>query len=78
MHMLCQTLSYMSTSLPKLMRLGLSLAIRTMGLKAFVEVTPEELAFGYDDPLVMLANKFFPKHRRPMRLMGLLLGVIKI
>ncbi|XP_059480406.1 scavenger receptor class B member 1 isoform X1 [Neocloeon triangulifer] len=68
------TLSYLSTSLPKLMRLGLSLAIRTMGLKAFVEVTPEELAFGYDDPLVMLANKFFPKHRRPMRLMGLLLG----
>jgi scavenger receptor class B, member 1 len=57
------------------MRLGLSLAIRTMGLKAFVEVTPEQLAFGYDDPLVMLANKFFPKHRRPMRLMGLLLGV---
>jgi scavenger receptor class B protein 1 len=65
----------MSSDLPRLMRLGLSLMIRTLGLKPFVQVTPEELTFGYDDPLVMLANKFFPKHRRPMRMMGLLIGV---
>jgi hypothetical protein len=46
-----------------------------MGLEPFVNVTAEELIFGYDDTLVSLAHRFFPKHRRPMSRMGLLLGV---
>lgn len=44
-------------------------------MKSFVPVTAQELVFGYDDPLVSIAHRFFPKTRRPMSRMGLLLGV---
>ena len=44
-------------------------------MKPFVPVTAQELVFGYDDPLVSIAHRFFPKTRRPMSQMGLLLGV---
>lgn len=30
--------------------------------------------FGYDDTLVALAHKFYPRHKRPMSKMGLLIG----
>ena len=53
----------------------LSLAVRIMGLRPFVTITAGEFIFGYDDPLTSLANKFFPKHKRPNARMGLLLGV---
>lgn len=49
--------------------------ISGMNQKPFVPVTPQELVFGYDDPLVSIAHRFFPKARRPMSQMGLLLGV---
>jgi hypothetical protein len=49
--------------------------LRAMGLQPFVNVTAEELIFGYEDTLISLAHKFFPRHRRPMSRMGLLLGV---
>ena len=42
----------------------------------FVPITAQQLVFGYDDPLVSIAHQFFPKARRPMSQMGLLLGVI--
>ncbi|CAH2988244.1 unnamed protein product [Chilo suppressalis] len=42
--------------------------------KPFVEVTAEELVFGYDDPLVTLAHYFYPKGKRPNSQMGLLLA----
>jgi len=42
--------------------------------KPFINVTAEQLAFGYDDALVSLAHRFYPKHMRPMERMGLLLG----
>lgn len=44
-------------------------------MSPFVPVTAQELVFGYDDPLVSIAHRFFPKTRRPMSQMGLLLGV---
>lgn len=47
-----------------------------MHMKSFVPVTAQELVFGYDDPLVSIAHRFFPKTRRPMSQMGLLLGVM--
>lgn len=52
--------------------------LRAMGFKPFVNVTAEELIFGYDDTLVSLAHKFFPKNKRPMSQMGLLLRVSNI
>lgn len=43
--------------------------------KPFINVTADQLVFGYDDALVSLAHRFYPKHMRPMERMGLLLGV---
>ncbi|PNF27495.1 hypothetical protein B7P43_G04284 [Cryptotermes secundus] len=68
------TLTTQSNSLPRLVRMTLSIMLRAMGLEPFVNVTAEEFIFGYDDTLVSLAHKFFPKHRRPLSRMGLLLG----
>ncbi|XP_060808892.1 scavenger receptor class B member 1 isoform X1 [Amyelois transitella] len=42
--------------------------------KPFVQVTAEELVFGYNDPLVTLAHIFYPKGKRPNSQMGLLLA----
>lgn len=47
-----------------------------MQMTPFVPITAQQLVFGYDDPLVSIAHQFFPKARRPMSQMGLLLGVI--
>ncbi|XP_044003767.1 scavenger receptor class B member 1 isoform X3 [Aphidius gifuensis] len=68
------TLSSQSKSLPRIVNLGLSMFISGIDQKPFVPVTAQELVFGYDDPLVSIAHRFFPKARRPMRQMGLLLG----
>lgn len=73
-----QTLSSQSKSLPRFLNLGLSMFISGIDQKPFVPVTAQELVFGYDDPLVSIAHRFFPKARRPMRQMGLLLGVSSI
>lgn len=43
--------------------------------KPFVSLTVDELVFGYDDTLVNLAHKFYPREKRPMSKMGLLIGV---
>lgn len=43
--------------------------------KPFKSLTVDELLFGYDDTLVNLAHKFYPREKRPMSKMGLLIGV---
>ncbi|XP_046743031.1 scavenger receptor class B member 1 isoform X1 [Diprion similis] len=68
------TLSTQSKSLPGFLTMGLSVFLQGMGIEPFVPITAQELVFGYDDPLVSLAHRFFPKTRRPMSQMGLLLG----
>ncbi|XP_015586555.1 scavenger receptor class B member 1 [Cephus cinctus] len=68
------TLSTQSKSLPGFLTAGLSIFLSGMDMKPFVPITAQELVFGYDDPLVSLAHRFFPKTRRPMSQMGLLLG----
>ncbi|XP_015122216.1 scavenger receptor class B member 1 [Diachasma alloeum] len=68
------TLTTQSRSLHSVINMGLSMFISGMNQKPFVPVTAQELVFGYDDPLVTLAHRFFPKARRPMSQMGLLLG----
>ncbi|KZC11535.1 PREDICTED: scavenger receptor class B member 1 [Dufourea novaeangliae] len=68
------TLSTQSKSLPRFITLGLSMFLSGMHMSSFVPVTAQELVFGYDDPLVSIAHRFFPKTRRPMSQMGLLLG----
>ncbi|XP_049883784.1 scavenger receptor class B member 1 [Pectinophora gossypiella] len=52
---------------------GLALTYKERA-KPFVEVTAEELVFGYNDPLVTLAHYFYPKGKRPNSQMGLLLA----
>ncbi|KAL1502465.1 hypothetical protein ABEB36_007602 [Hypothenemus hampei] len=39
----------------------------------FVNVTADELVFGYDDKFVMLAHKLYPKNKKPPPKMGLLI-----
>lgn len=70
-----QTLSTQSKSLPRFITMGLSIFLSGLHMKPFIPITAQELVFGYDDPLVSLAHRFFPKTRRPMSRMGLLLGV---
>lgn len=42
----------------------------------FISVSVHELLFGYEDTLVSMAHKFYPRNIRPdMSKMGLLLGV---
>lgn len=43
--------------------------------KPFISLTVDELVFGYDDALVSLAHRFYPRNKRPMSKMGLLNGV---
>lgn len=42
--------------------------------KPFISLTADELVFGYDDTLVKLAHTFYPRNKRPMSKMGLLVG----
>ncbi|KAG8038036.1 hypothetical protein G9C98_006361 [Cotesia typhae] len=68
------TLTTQSKSLPRFLNFGLSMFISGLNQKPFVPVTAQQLVFGYDDPLVSIAHRFFPKARRPMHQMGLLLA----
>lgn len=53
----------------------LSIVLTAVKYKPFISLTAEELVFGYDDTLVKLAHKFYPRHKRPMEKMGLLIAV---
>lgn len=70
-----QTLSTQSNSLPRFITIGLSMFLSGMQMKPFIPLTAQELVFGYDDPLVSIAHRFFPISRRPMSKMGILNGV---
>jgi scavenger receptor class B protein 1 len=69
------TLSTQSNSLSYIVQRGISLLLNVNGFKPFVTITADELVFGYDDTLVSLAHKFYPKRKRPMSRMGLLINV---
>jgi scavenger receptor class B protein 1 len=70
-----QTLSTQSKNLNYILRKGISFALTAAQYKPFASVTADELVFGYDDTLVALAHKFYPRERRPLAKMGLLNGV---
>ena len=53
----------------------ISFLLNLKDYKPFVTVTADELVFGYDDTLVSLAHSFYPKRKRPMSRMGLLINV---
>lgn len=69
------TLTTQSKSLGYLISKTISLALTAAKYKPFVSVTADDLVFGYDDTLVALAHRFYPKQKRPMAKMGLLIGV---
>lgn len=71
----CQTLSTQSKSLGYLVSKTISLMLTAAKYKPFVSLTADQLVFGYDDTLVSLAHKFYPRNKRPMSQMGLLNGV---
>ncbi|KAH8345862.1 hypothetical protein KR067_007776 [Drosophila pandora] len=68
------TLTSLSPKLGYLLSKTISVVVSAAKFKPFINVTAEQLAFGYDDALVSLAHRFYPKHMRPMEQMGLLLG----
>lgn len=70
-----QTLTTQSNYLGYFLQKAISLALLLAKSQPFVSVTADELVFGYDDTLVTLAHRFYPKHKRPMSKMGLLIGV---
>jgi hypothetical protein len=70
-----QTLSTQSNSLGYFLTKTISLVLTAAKYKPFVSTTADELVFGYDDTLVTLAHKFYPRNKRPMSKMGLLNGV---
>lgn len=77
-----QTLSTQSNSLGSFLGNGVNVALSMTKLfsgerfQPFISVTVNELLFGYEDTLVSMANKFYPRNIRPdMSKMGLLLGV---
>lgn len=72
-----QTLTTQSNYLGYFLQKAISLALLLAKSEPFVSVTADELVFGYDDTLVTLAHRFYPKHKRPMSKMGLLIGVSK-
>nr|XP_022905931.1 scavenger receptor class B member 1-like isoform X2 [Onthophagus taurus] len=68
------SLSTMSNSLGFFLQKTISVALSFGRYKPFINLTAEELVFGYDDTLVTLAHEFYPKHKKPNGKMGLLLG----
>lgn len=70
-----QTLTSQSNYLGYFVAKTISFLVSAAKYKPFVEVTADELVFGYDDTLVALAHKFYPRHKRPMSKMGLLVAV---
>lgn len=70
-----QTLSTIGKGLGYFLQKTISLSLTVGGYKPFVSKTADELVFGYDDTLVGLAHRLYPKGKRPLAQMGLLNGV---
>ncbi|CAG9800444.1 unnamed protein product [Chironomus riparius] len=68
------TLTTQSKHLTYIMKKGISFALTAAQYKPFVSKTADELVFGYDDTLVALAHRFYPRNKRPLEQMGLLNG----
>uniref|UniRef100_A0A1I8PCZ6 Scavenger receptor class B member 1 n=1 Tax=Stomoxys calcitrans TaxID=35570 RepID=A0A1I8PCZ6_STOCA len=68
------TLTSLSPKLGYVLSKTISVILTAAQFKPFINVTAEQLVFGYDDPLVTLAHKFYPKHLRPGERMGLLIA----
>lgn len=73
-----QTLSTQSKTLGYFLAKTISLVLTAAKYKPFISLTADELVFGYDDALVSLAHKFYPRNKRPMSKMGLLNGVSEV
>ncbi|XP_014280530.1 scavenger receptor class B member 1 isoform X2 [Halyomorpha halys] len=69
------TLTSKSASLPHIMRIALSMGLKTLYRgQEFTSVTADELLFGYEEQLINLAHRFYPRGKRPPAKMGLLIG----
>uniref|UniRef100_A0A182NIC7 Scavenger receptor class B n=1 Tax=Anopheles dirus TaxID=7168 RepID=A0A182NIC7_9DIPT len=69
------TISTQSKYLSFFVSKTISVILTATKYKPFISLTADELVFGYDDTLVSLAHRFYPRNRRPMEKMGLLNGV---
>ncbi|CAG9767956.1 unnamed protein product [Ceutorhynchus assimilis] len=67
------TLSSQSNNLGWFVQKAISVMVSMGTVRPFVSVTADDLVFGYDDSLVALAHKFYPKRKKPQTKMGLLI-----
>lgn len=67
-------LSTQSNNLGYVIQKAISFVLNMSKHKPFISVTADELVLGYDDGIVDLAHKFYPKYKRPKNKMGLLIG----
>ncbi|CAH1980103.1 unnamed protein product [Acanthoscelides obtectus] len=65
------TLATQSNNLGYLVQKTISVILSMGTFKPFVSLRADELVFGYDDKLVALAHRFYPKKKRPAEKMGL-------
>ncbi|VEN62054.1 unnamed protein product [Callosobruchus maculatus] len=65
------TLATQSNNLGYLVQKTISVILSMGSFKPFVSLKADELVFGYDDKLVALAHRFYPKKKRPAEKMGL-------
>lgn len=68
------TLTSLSSKLGYFLSKTISMVLTAAKFEPFISVTADQLVFGYDDALVSLAHRFYPRHMRPMARMGLLIG----
>ncbi|XP_055842453.1 lysosome membrane protein 2 isoform X2 [Episyrphus balteatus] len=68
------TLTSLSPKLGYFLSKTISMVLTAAKFEPFISVTADQLVFGYDDALVSLAHRFYPRHMRPMARMGLLIG----
>jgi hypothetical protein len=73
---LLQSATSQSKHAARFLRLAMASIMDILKIKPFVEVTVEQLLWGYEDPLLKLAKDVVPKEQKlPYEEFGLLYGV---
>lgn len=76
LNVLLQSATSQSKHAARFLRLAMASIMDILKIKPFVEVTVEQLLWGYEDPLLKLAKDVVPKEQKlPYEEFGLMYGV---
>lgn len=76
LNMIFQSATSQSKHAARFLRLAMASIMDILKIKPFVEVTVEQLLWGYEDPLLKLAKDVVPKEQKlPYEEFGLMYGV---